>query len=412
MKKAQLLFLFFLALFAFRFFDAHFIDKSFINISSFAYSLVAVLISIPYFLSKRNVFVLPVQMMVVGIILSMLMAYVSWGQDIKDSLIETVPYLMWIFFFFLLHAKISVKTIERIAITYAIVYIALYFFQLASSPTVLFGASLSGDEYTEDRGIIRIIFPGAGLFVLASFIALNKITTEKHKKNAWIVLALLGLIIPVLQVTRIFIAGMLFIYVFHFTQKQTLARRVTILILMVVGTFLVANFNNKVVNGLKSASVTNAKQGQDYVRVEAGTYFLSDFTPNVESYILGNGAPYSSFSKYGRFVDKLGDKRGFFIEDLGLIGMYVMFGILPIIAYIMIWFKSFTLSLPPEYYYAKYYLWYLLISCLTTFNVYHPYFLVSTVFALYIYQSVYERQLTAPSRSNVNDGFPISKAKI
>ena len=101
--------------------------------------------------------------------------------------------------------------------------------------------------------------------------------------------------------------------------------------------------------------------------------------------------PNKEKSNYGTFVQDL-EREGIYMGDVGIIGIYAMFGILPIIAYILIWIKSFTLQLPKEYYYAKYYLWLLLITSLTSDSVYHYNFLISSVFALYIYQTIYIEQ--------------------
>ena len=92
-------------------------------------------------------------------------------------------------------------------------------------------------------------------------------------------------------------------------------------------------------------------------------------------------------SRYGKYVESLYPKD-LYMEDVGIIGLFTMAGILTVIGYVIIWVKSFKMKLPTEYYYVKYYLWFLLITCLTSDNVYSNYFLITTVFALYIYQTV------------------------
>src|SRR5690606_9710578 len=129
-----------------------------------------------------------------------------------------------------------------------------------------------------------------------------------------------------------------------------------------------------------------------YIRVLAGGYFITDFSPNPLSRILGNGAPNWGVSDYGVFIKNLADRREYFLSDVGIIGMYAMFGILAVIGYIQIWVKSITIPLPKEYYYLKYYLWYLLITSLTWYSVYHYSYLISTVFVLYSYQVIYKYQ--------------------
>jgi hypothetical protein len=390
-RYLQIVFVFLIVIFSFRFFEAKFIDNKLLNAVSFLANLISILLSIPFLFHKRKLFILPVQLIVGSIFFSILMSYISWGQSFANSFTETIPYSVWILFFYLLHTQISVKSIEKIILIYGVIYVVLYFFQLANSPKIFFGRSLWGDEFSVDRGIVRIVFPGGGIFVLAAFLALNKLTTQSKGRWFWLLFSLLGVIIPILQVTRLFIAGVVIIYLFHFLQKQSLYKKIMIMVVFIGIIFYVGNSNIGVISGLKEATKADEKLGENYIRIRSGTYFLTDFSPNLINQVFGNGVPYLNFSYYGLKLEQL-NQKGYFLEDVGIIGMYAMFGILPVIAYILIWYKSFTIKLPKEYYYVKYYLWYLLITCLTTYYVYYPYFLISTVFALYIYQTIYERQ--------------------
>lgn len=393
-KNLQIAFIFVIVALSIRFFDCRVINKSFINYSNLLACVTVILVSVPFFIRKQNKgFILPVQLIVVAIAFSFFMANISWYQTFLDSLTITAPYLLWIFFFYLLYIKVPVKTIEKIILIYGILYVILYFFQLRYGPKVYFGQPLEGgEEYTEDRGILRIIFPAGGIFVLASFIALNKLTTGAKGRLFWLLFALLGIVIPFLQVTRLFIAGVLLIYLFHFIKKLNLVKKALIMGVFGVGLFIVGNSDLAIVQGLKEESKYDAHAGQDYVRVKAAKYFLTDFSPSEINKVFGNGAPFTNFTYYGKAMERLQQEDGFYLEDVGIIAMYVMFGIIPIIALIIIWYKSFIIKIPDEYSYVKYYLWYLLFTCLTTFYVYHPYYLISSVFALYIYQTVYEEQ--------------------
>lgn len=404
-KYLQIAFIFVIVALSIRFFDCRVINKSFINYSNLLACVLVICISAPFFLRKqKSGFILPVQLIVVAIAFSFFMANISWYQKFTDSLTITAPYLLWIFFFYLLYVKVPVKTIEKIVLVYGVLYVILYFFQLRFGPKVYFGQPLEGGtEYTEDRGILRIIFPAGGIFVLASFIALNKLTTGAKGRWFWLAFTLLGVVIPFLQVTRLFIAGVLLIYLYHFIKKMNLLKKALIMGVFATGLFIVGNSNLPMVQGLKEESKYDAHAGEDYVRVKAAKYFLNDFSPSDINKVFGNGAPFTNFTYYGKTMERLQQEDGFYLEDVGIIAMYVMFGIIPIIALIMIWYKSFVIKIPDEYSYVKYYLWYLLFTCLTTFYVYHPYYLISSVFALYIYQTVYEQQQIKQALARILD---------
>ena len=391
-KRLQILFTFLLVLTSFSFFGANFLNKSFVNYTTFFSCFIAVLLSVPFVFEKKGGFVLPIQLIVSSILISMFMAYWSWGQGFMVTLVATVPLLLWVFFFYLININIPLKTIETVIFTYASVYLLLYFYQWSHAGTILFGTAGGEDEFGEARGIVRIIFPGGGIFFLAVFIALNKLTTHRSNRFFWILFVVLGVIVPIMQATRQFIAGILIIYLYHFIKNQNVFKKGIIIAAFLATIVYIGQSDIPVVKGLINVQEETVKEGHGDIRVQAGTYFLTEFSPTVVSKVFGNGAPASpDLSAYGAFVNGLYD-RGFYMEDVGIIGMYAMFGILAVFGYLIIWFKSFTLKLPNEYFYAKYYLWFLLITSLTSNFVYQPYYLISTVFALYIYQHVYEEQ--------------------
>ncbi len=390
-RRIQILFIGTIVALSLRFFDATFINPTLVNYASYLGILGTIVLSVPYFLSARGEFVLPVRLIFFSIAMSMVMAYLSWGQGLKDTIIQTLPYMVWVIFFFLIRIKIPVRKIEGIILVYGVAYVVLYFFQLSQSPTVLFGKSLWGDEFIMDRGVVRIIFPGAGMFILCVLMAINKLTTQQEGRRIWIPLTILGLVIPVLQVTRQFLAGMSLLYLFHLLRYQDIIKKMGTVVAFVAAILIVINLNIPAVNGIIQAAERDANLGGDYIRVLSGLYFLTSFSPNALAQVLGNGAPYYGLSSYGVFVETLGMNRGYFLSDVGIIAVYAMFGILAVVGYIILWIKSFLLPLPKEYQYVRYYLWYLLFTSLTWYTVYHHHYIMSTVFALYIYNTVLNR---------------------
>ena len=380
--------------FSLRFFDATFLPGSLVQYTGYLLLLVTLFFSAPLLITETGGFTLPIKLVFFSILLSIPMAYLAWGQGIRQTVVETLPYLTWILFFFLLLAKIPIALLEKIVVAYGIAYILLYFFQLSQAPTVLFGKSLWGDEFTVDRGVIRIIFPGAGVFLLSIFMAINKITSGAKGRIFWMVLAFFGLIIPVMQVTRQFIFGVFLMYLIHLTRHQHLLQRTLTVGGVMVFLFILLNAGIAQIEGVIEAGQRDANLGKDYIRVSAGNYFLTDFSPNLPTQIFGNGVPSWGFSRYGNFIEQLGLSRGYFLSDVGLIAVYAMFGVFAVLGFLLMWIKSFTIPLPDEYQYLKYYLWYLLLTSFTWFTVYHHHYVVATVMALYMYHTIWAKTYT------------------
>jgi len=384
-NKISYIFLIILIPFSLKFFDATFINSSVLNYSFMLFIWIAIIFSVPYLFRTKSTFSLPIYLIFFSIIFSMVMAYYSWDQSFFDSFVETSQYMIWPLFFFLLYQDLSVKNLERVILFYGAAYAILFFFQYLNQGVVLFGKPLYGDEWTEDRGVIRIIFPGAGIFILSLFISITKLTTTKDYRWFWILFSLFGIIIPIMQVTRQFIVGVLLIYLFHLIKSVSFNKKMIIIFFFILGTGIVINSDIPMVQGVIEAQERDSNLGKKYIRVLAGEYFLNDFSPNIISSILGNGAPYWGLSNYGKFHERLADDKGYYLSDVGIIAVYAMFGIFSIIGFVIIWIKSFIIPLPAEYQYAKYYLWYILFTSFTWYSVYHYHYLISTVFALYLF---------------------------
>ncbi|WP_235062796.1 hypothetical protein [Indibacter alkaliphilus] len=374
-----------------KFFDATFISPSLSNYTFILFIWITIFLSVPHFFTNRKTkFDYPIAIVFSSIFFSMVMAFLSWNQSLFHSIIETSQYLSWPFYFYLVGHNFKVNTIEKIVVAFGLLYVMLYFYQYLNQGAVLFGKPLYGDEWTEDRGVIRIIFPGAGIFILTVFIALTKLTSKAPLKWLWVCILILGLVIPVMQVTRQFIAGVTLVYLYHLIVNVKAIYRVFIISFFLIGISVVVKMEIDSVKGVIEAGERDADLGKDYVRVLAAEYFLFDYAPNDWSRIFGSGAPYWGISSVGKFNERLGDEKGYYLSDVGIIAVYAMFGIAAVIGFILIWYKSFVLPLPKEFQYARYYLWYILFTSVTWFSVYHYHYIISTILAMYLFQKGYD----------------------
>jgi len=114
-----------------------------------------------------------------------------------------------------------------------------------------------------------------------------------------------------------------------------------------------------------------------HFRVLAGEYFLNDlFSFDYSACFLENGRSITGeISNYGKF-----NQAGRWKEDfISLMWYYCLF--MPCrnicyIGFVIIWVKVLIIPLPPQYQYAKYYLWYLLFTVSYFGSVYHYHYLI------------------------------------
>jgi hypothetical protein len=284
--------------------------------------------------------------------------------------------------------KFPIRILENVILVFGYIYLVLNIFQLLNPEIAYFGHALLDDSggYTESRGVTRIIFPGAGIFWLACFISISKFISNRGNKYIMIPLAIYGLIVPVLQATRQLIAFIYGLYFLHFGFQLSLAKKIIISFSLVFIAFYISTLDLPVFQGLAQESKESKNEGTKYIRFITGAYYLTEFSENIYTTILGNGVP-NGKSVYGIVTSRLVN-RGMWLEDVGIIGLYSQAGILAVIAWILIWYRSFSVKLPKEYYYCKYYLWMILFTSLTSGSIYNLSYAISTALVLFIFNQI------------------------
>ncbi|MGB5942005.1 MAG: hypothetical protein WBG71_03925 [Leeuwenhoekiella sp.] len=284
------------------------------------------------------------------------------------------------------------RTIERIIIIYGILYIVLYFFQFLNSEVVYFGWQ---EEFREERGVVRINFPGGGVFFLFAFLAINKLTNSKKYFGVWLLICFTCIVVVVLQVTRQNIAMLFLLYLYHLFRNISFSKKIGVVAIISVCALVALTVDNPILNGLKEVQKDTSSQGGDYIRILSGTYFLTEFSKNDVTRILGNGVPYYreyDASQYGLYEHILQEELNYFLPDVGFIAFYVMFGLFAILAYIAILYKGLTIDIPKEFNYLKYYLMYVAGTGLTSDSPYSHKFLATNIIAVICYQIIFERK--------------------
>lgn len=388
-KTFNSLFIILLIICSINFFELQSLKGSLLKYLEFSFLLLASILSIPYAFQKPHGFIFPVQLISFSILISMFISTLTREQGIVDSLGGTIPVLIWFIFFYLKHIDYQIENIEKIVVSYGIIYLIFYFFQFTHPDKAYF---IDLETLDLSRGIVRIVFPGRGIFYLTIFISINKLTTNKQNLWFWAFLSTMGIIVTIMQVTRQFIFATFIIYLFHFLRDQQLYKKLIVVISLLGILIYITQSNHPIVEGLRNTQDQTMDNGSDDVRVRAATFFLTDFSNSIFNRIFGNGVPYGDTSSYMTYITWHIVNYGFWLADVGLVGVYVMFGVFAVLGYVLVWIKSFIVKLPKKYFYLKYYLWFLLLTCLTSDTIYSPKDLIATVLVVYIYQAIFERE--------------------
>lgn len=386
----------------FNFFTPKVLEGSGFSVLRYAYVLSAIVISLPYLFRKQEGLAAIIKWLFFFQLFATLVSYYSWDQGILQGLQASIYLALWPFLLYLQAKKYPLGNIERIVLAYGVLYVLLFTYQYFHADTPFFG---SDDEFREERGVTRIMFDGGGTLFLSAFISINKLTEKVRFKLFYGLFVLAALTITVLQVTRQNIIVLLLLYMLHLLRKVALYKKLIIIAVAAGGVVLFFNSDTEIAKGLIESQEQTVSAGENYSRVLSANYFLNEFSPNWVSRIFGNGAPYKSStdaSAYGNAIYGLKESNGYYLSDVGLIGFYVMFGIFAVAAYLLLFVKGLRVDVPDKYRYLKYYVWYILLTSLTSDGIYGTSFLLTNIFAFYGLQLYYR-----PKPAAVKIAYPI-----
>ncbi|TRX20576.1 hypothetical protein FNW25_02710 [Flavobacterium franklandianum] len=335
---------------------------------------------------EKGHFIKPIKLIIFSFFLAIIPSALFWSQDIFQSLVAIAPYSYFLLFLFLIEARINKDVIIKTLLVLAYVGLILFLYQFFFTTTVLFGGK---EEFLEDRGVIRILFPGEGFTFFALFYYLNKLSKKFKLKH--LLLLLPFLVMMLMQVTRIYILAFGLIAIYHFMIKSKVKYRIGGIIIFLVCYLYYNNTENAIVKGIRDATENDVEQKEDYIRLIEAEYFLYEFSNHTTTYLLGNGA-YNYNSSYGKKILSLNENEHFFLEDIGIVKGYILFGILFVFGYILIFIKSFTIKIPHNQLYLKYYIWMILILSFTTRANTSAGFGVVLVSVLYLFELAYLEQ--------------------
>jgi hypothetical protein len=385
LNKRYFYYLLLLAFSSFGFFRPVFIeDLVLTHLKNFYYDilLVLVLFAIPtigkfLFTSANYLFSLPIKLIGISIVCSMMMAYFFWGQGLMDDIFSELPIICYLFYFFLMGKGISTKSVERIIIIIGICYTVFYLVSFAINPIKLF-------EYKEakDRDFLRIFLFGDGFLFLFYFLSLNKIALGKSK--IWLLASLASYLCIILNQTRVYmISTAIITVVFLLGSKKLWIKFISIS--LVVSVLLIVPQLDYVKN-LQKKTQSDLKGSDDYIRIKAAKYYLDPFQPSTLTRIFGNGFAIGNDSYFSKVVGDLQLKKGYYTQDIGLIGLYVNLGIASVVAFLIIFIRAIKTKLKSEYVYLKMFIVFLMFTCLTTDSTFSSSYIMAIVFTLYLFE--------------------------
>lgn len=309
----------------------------------------------------RMHFFLPVLLLLLGALPSYIIANTYHNQSYIVSLWASRIIWFYLLYYFVHVYKTSPDYIIRLIIGIGLFAVFLYYVHLVIYPTTFIDARIM-----ERRGTLRIFVAGLLCTQVAYFYYLNRFFENNRFSD--LALALVTMSVFVLQGTRQLIGAVVILTLVNlFFSRRVKGRLVKIglLTLMALAVFFVFRDIFLELTEVSAQQISDLAGG---VRLRAAKFFLTSAMPSDWAYMFGNGA-YALDSPYSIRMDFYAMRYGFFIVDIGIIGDYYMYGIIFIIAGLVLLGKSILFRVSPKYRYLKYYILMQCFTLLTGFGI-------------------------------------------
>ena len=338
-----------------------------------------------------------------GIALSVLPAYFFWSQDLLSSLIVNRGLIIYAFIPVLMVVKPTDRELIRGVIYYTVVYMLVWTVQALLMPipiTVPFlDRMMMGAPFEIDPGDFGKLLPGYTVMLLVLYLQFQRYYLLPTIRSLLPAL-LMFVIIFLLQNrgTLFFASGVL---LFIFVTMKSAYKPYQLLGFGLLGLAILYLTAGSWIGLIEE---TRAQAGDmDYDRWKALSFFIFDFPPNALTYILGNGR-FSFHSDAGANTVAL-SMAGFDQSDIGLIGFWSIYGVLPVGVIVLMMTRLLTQPVYPFYLKALA-LHVLLIPIAWNFVSYDAGTLV-LVFYLFAYYAEAAR-VKAAEEVSVSSGFSTS----
>lgn len=279
----------------------------------------------------------PIYLIGLGVLISFIPARVLYGQSFGMSFITSRVMLSLLALPFLAVVKPSWKEIEAAAKVFATLLALVAILDALGLP-ILDRTFFIDEERPRpliDEDSYVMLLPGFHWNAIALFFSLDRLKTKFTTRNLLSSLYFFALIFLLQNRSMLFICAVLFAYTFFTlrgkTSTQTALFRFISILIVATGIGLT------IPQWLKLFKETASQlSNDDYNRILAYNYFLFNACPNAIYYFTGTGLISAKVSSIMRDLMN----SGIYNSDVGMIGLWNHYGILPVIAVFYVGIKA------------------------------------------------------------------------
>lgn len=341
-----------------------------INVDAIQYYLIAVvliLLLLFFGLQKETprLNVSYIILFALGIVMSMFMAMLYHDQSLLGTAVSQRPIYFLVCFF--VWWKIGLTEDELFPMFRAMTILTLVVFAISLFQPQWFISQAAIEQFikrSETSTDVLCFMPGHLYVLLYLFYLLQQLSENYNRKDWLIVFAILGMFFIYQNRSTLVYLGVIMVY-FVIKYRRTIGKNGRIIIALAAITVLL--FGLPYIRTISQSLIGETQEqleDEEYVRKVALQYYVLDYNEgDIPRILFGNGQP-AKDSEY--LLEIRGDREDLFWSDLGFIGDWFLFGLLPIVALLLMAFSVFRYPHPQ---YLKYlFVSFLLVPTIHTFS--------------------------------------------
>lgn len=343
---------------------------------------------------KRNgFFSFPVLIFILSLISGAISAYLYYNQTLIQSF--TITSIFFPFITYLLLVQLNFNREQVIYVVMITFWMTLLIFSIDyfTFPNTSF-ASQSDEE--ETRNAFKIIFQGQGFTILGSLIYLHNYLTSKKLYNIIPFVLASGFIIFLTGSRTYFFAliiSSIFVIIYYLVFIRTNNSKIFLILPLLVVLYISAYYLQSFIINLVDITTNQISDMSNDIRVECMKYYSTTFQKGIFTQLFGNGLPHSE-SELGILAAKA-QASGYYVSDIGIVGLWSYFGIFSVIAWIIIFKKIFTIKFISQNLVVVSFFIYIFINSFIVYTLFDPGYILAYIYALYLYVPKTDKTKTA-----------------
>jgi hypothetical protein len=343
-------------------------------------------------------FNLEISLISFAVLLSMFGANAYHDQSFLISMYAQRTIYFFLIYYFLHQLRPEPAFLVRMIVVIGIMWAVFYIIQWLAYPTPIFGSGMF-----MDRNTIRISLPGISFAVTAYYIGFHKfLKTNQYK---YLFLLLLLLVVFTMLGTRQLIGPVFLISLIILVKSKRIQSKLVLTIFALISLIPIYFIFREIFDAMLEVSKQQSVSVNENIRVKAAAFYMYKFAPDRLSFFIGNGA-YSAHSSYGVEMENYSKMFGYYLADIGIIGEFVLYGIVFVIAELMILFKLALYRYPENFQFIRYVSYSVFFSLFVSSGIFgSPEGIILICILLYFTDVIaYDKRLIHAEKPSINLG--------